>query len=803
MKFTLSWLKDHLDTTASLADITAKLTAIGLEVESVEDPGKGLEQFVVAQVVEAKQHPNADRLHLCTVNSGTETLQVVCGAPNARTGLKVVLARPGVVIPVSGEVLKKGKIRDVESQGMLCSSRELKLGEDHAGIIELPEDAPVGAPVTQVLKIDPVIEINLTPNRVDALGVYGIARDLAAAGLGTLKPLNAAPVTGAAASSRPIKMGLPAGQEHKCPQFVGRTIRGVKNGESPAWLKDRLTAVGLRPVSVIVDVTQYLTIDLGRPLHAFDDAKLSGGVGPRLAASGETVAALNGKAYTMDGEMVVIADEAAALGIGGIMGGEPSSVTETSTAVFLESALFDAKNIAETGRKLAINSDARYAFERGVDPASAHPGIEIATRMILELCGGEPAQVVEGGTAPAWRRTIAFQTSAVKKLGGVALPEAEMKSILTRLGFTVTGAASPWTVAPPSWRSDVESWQDLVEEILRIYGYDNIPPVPLPRASMPKQVLSTDQKRWETARRALAGRGLSETVTWAFLARTHAELFLGDHPLVLLANPISSDLDAMRPSLIPNLAAAAGRNAARGFADGALFELGPRFEGTRPGQQTLVAAALRAGHTTARHWAGTRRLVDALDAKADAIAALDAAGAGIAGLQTGSGAGSGVPSWYHPGRAGVLKLGNQVLAAFGELHPAILAALDVKGPMVACEVFLERIPAPKKSKSGAARPLLKASPFQPVDRDFAFVVDAGVSAESLMRAVRGAERELISDVGLFDVYEGPHVGEGKKSLAIAVTLQPKDATLTDEQIEGVGKKIVAAAEKACGAKLRA
>ncbi len=807
MKFTLSWLKDHLETTASLAEITTKLTAVGLEVESVEDPGKGLEQFVVAHVVEAKQHPNADRLRVCTVNSGAETLQVVCGAPNARTGLKVVLARPGAVIPISGDVLKKGKIRDVESQGMLCSYRELKLGEDHAGIIELPEDAPIGAPVTQVLKIDPVIEINLTPNRVDALGVYGVARDLAAAGVGKLKPLHTAHVPGHKESSRRIKMGLPAGQEHKCPQFVGRTIRGVKNGESPAWLKDRLQAIGLRPVSVLVDITQYLTIDLGRPLHAFDDAKLTGDIGPRLAKAGEQIAALNGKTYTLDEGMVVIADEAAALGIGGIMGGEPSSVTETTTDVFLESALFDAKNIADTGRKLLIHSDARYAFERGVDAASAHNGIEIATHMIRELCGGEAADLVEGGAPPAWTRTIAFDPARVKSLGGIDLAEDEMKAILWRLGFTTevdgAGEGNAWQVSPPSWRSDVEGWQDLVEEVLRIHGYDKIPAIPMPRPSMPKQVLTTDQKRWESARRALAGRGLNETVTWAFVARAQAEQFLGDLALVPLANPISADLDVMRPSLIPNLATAAGKNAARGAGDVSLFEVGPRFEGMKPGQQTLVASALRAGYTTPRHWAGTRRPVDALDARADALAALEAAGAGIPGLQTGSGAGSGVPPWYHPGRAGVLKLGNQVLAAFGELHPAVLTALDVKGPMVACEVFLERIPAPKKSKAGAARPLLRASPFQPVERDFAFVVDAAVPAETLVRAVRGAERDLISDVGLFDVYEGPHVGEGKKSLAIAVTLQPKDATLTDEQIEAVSKKIIAAAEKACGARLRA
>jgi phenylalanyl-tRNA synthetase beta chain len=799
MKFTLSWLKDHLETQASLDEISAKLTSTGLEVESVTNPAAGLESFVVARIADAKQHPNADRLRLCTVETGTETLQVVCGAPNARSGLKVVLARPGVTIPATGDVLKKGSIRGVESQGMLCSAGELKLPEASDGIIELPADAPVGVPVTQVLNLDPIIEINLTPNRVDALGVYGIARDLAAAGLGRLKPTNTAPVPGKFESPRRVKMRLLAGDEKLCPQFVGRTIRGVKNAESPKWLKDRLSAIGLRSVSALVDITQYLTIDLGRPLHAFDDAKLNGDVGPRLATLGETIAALNGKTYTLDPSIVVIADEAGAQGIAGIMGGEPTSVTETTTTVFLESALFDPLNIAATGRKLMINSDARYCFERGVDPASSVPGAEIATRMILEICGGEASHLTIGGAAPDHRRVIAFNPARVKSLGGVELPAADIKSILERLGFAVAGIGDTWQVTPPSWRSDVEGWQDLVEEVLRIHGYDNIPPTPLPRAPMPKVALTAQQRQVAFTRRSLAARGLNETTTWAFLPRAQAGLFRGDLPLVTLANPISSDLDAMRPSLIPNLAAAAGRNAARGMNDCALFEVGPRFEGPKPGQQTLVAGALRAGHTTARHWAGTHRAIDALDAKADALAALEAAGTPISGLQTATGA----PGWYHPGRSGVLKLGNQVLAAFGELHPGILTALDVKGPMVACEVFLDRLPQSKKAKTGSARPLLKASSFQPVERDFAFVVEAGVAAETLLRAVRNTDKELITDAGLFDVYEGPHVGEGKKSLAVAVTLQSKDATLTDEQIEGVAKKIVAAVEKACGGRLRA
>ncbi|MSO72518.1 MAG: phenylalanine--tRNA ligase subunit beta [Rhodospirillaceae bacterium] len=807
MKFTLSWLKSHLETTATLGEIGAKLTSVGLEVENIEDPGAGLVGLIVAQIAHAKQHPNADRLRLCTVDTGAETIQVVCGAPNARAGLKVVLARPGVTIPSSGEVLKKGSIRGIESQGMLCSMRELKLGEDHDGIIELPADATVGAPVAGVLDFDPVIEINLTPNRVDALGVRGVARDLAAAGLGKLKAINDAPVPGRFVSPRKVKMALPADQAHKCPQFVGRMIRSVKNTESPPWLKARLTAAGLRPISAIVDVTQFLTIDLGRPLHAFDDAKLTGDMGPRLAAPGETLAALNGKTYTLDAEMVVIADQASAAGIGGIMGGEPSSVTETTTSIFLESALFDPRNMSATGRKLQINSDARYCFERGVDPTSPVTGAEIATRMILEICGGEASELIIGGTAPDFSRVIAFNPARVKSLGGVEMPGAEIKSILERLGFGVAAAGEVWKVTPPSWRADVEGWQDLVEEVLRIHGYDNIPPIPLPRAPMPKVALSPQQRQVAFTRRSLAMRGLNETTTWSFLAGAQAELFRGEAPRVAIANPISSDLDVLRPSLIPNLAAAAGRNAARGLHDCGLFEVGPRFEGPKPGQQALVAAALRAGHTAARHWAGNRRVVDALDAKADALAALEAAGAVISALQTASGSGSsgggGVPAWYHPGRSGVLKLGHQVLAAFGELHPGVLAALDVKGPMVACEVFLERVPQPKKAKAGAARQLLKTSPFQPVERDFAFVVDTSVAADAVLRAVRNAEKDLIAEVGLFDVYEGPHLGEGKKSLAISVTLQPTDATLTDAQIEAAASRIVAAVEKACGGRLRA
>lgn len=802
MKFTLSWLKDHLDTSASLDEISARLTALGLEVEGIDDPGKALSGFIVAHVIEAEKHPNADRLRVCKVTTGTETIQVVCGAPNAHAGMKAVLARPGTVIPASGDTLKKGSIRGVESQGMLCSSRELKLGDDHDGIIELAADAPVGAPLAEVMISDPVIEIALTPNRVDALGVRGIARDLAAAGLGRLKPLDDSPLKGTFESPRQVAMRLEAARTQDCPQFVGRMIRGVKNGPSPAWLQDRLKAVGLRPVSALVDITQYITIDLGRPLHVFDDAKLNGPVGPRLAKAGETIAALNGKTYPLDADMVVIADDKEALGIGGIMGGEPSSVTDGTTTIYLESALFNPLNIAATGRKLQINSDARYCFERGVDPASAVPGAEIATRMILKLCGGEASHVVIGGAAPSHARKIAFAPIQVKRLGGVDLAITEIKNILERLGFAVDSAAAPWQVSPPSWRADVNLWQDVVEEVMRVKGFDHIPATPLPRAGLPKPALNARQRTIGQIKRALAARGLNETVTWSFLARGQAALFTADAKLVPLDNPISADLDVLRPTTIANLLAAAARNAARGLDNATLFEVGPRFDGYKPGEQVLMAGGIRAGHTSDRHWSGSRRAVDALDAKADALAVLAIAGVNPASLQIGSGAEGGAPIWYHPGRSGTLKLGNQILATFGLIHPAILAKFDFKGQVAAFEVDLDRVPPAKRAK-GTARPLLKASPYQPVDRDFAFVVDATVAVEAIVRAVRATERELITDVGVFDLYEGANLGAGKKSVAISVRLQSPSATLTDAEIETTSGKIVAAVTKATGAVLRA
>lgn len=800
MKFTLSWLKDHLDTTASVAEIGKTLTMIGLEIEEIIDPAAALDGFVVGHVVAAGKHPDADKLKLCTVDAGDKTIQIVCGAPNAREGLKVALAQPGCIIPVTGEKLKKGKIRGVESLGMMCSTRELCLGEDHDGIIELPADAPVGAPLASVMAIDPVFDIAVTPNRADCLGVRGVARDLAAAGLGTLKddPL-VAPVAGTFASPRGVSLALPEGSEAACPQFVGRTIRGVTNGESPQWLKDRLTAVGLRPISALVDITNYTTIGWGRPLHVFDADTLNGDVVVRFGREeGEELAALNDKSYTVGADVVVIADQTKAQSIGGVVGGEETGCTEKTTTVFLEAALFEPLRIARTGRSLAVESDAKHRFERGVDPASALWGAELATRLILDLCGGEASELVIAGEAPAGHGAIAFRPSRVKQLVGIDVPTETMVGMFERLGCSVTvNDADSLSVLPPTWRLDLAEEHDLVEEIARLNGYDNLPVTPLPRLSMPRPVLTPQQRMVRAITRTLASRGLFETVTWSFLPRAQAEAFGGGQDSLILANPISSDLDAMRPSILPNLATAAARNAARGFPNVGLFEVGPQFEGGEPGEQCRVAAGLRAGKTGPRHWDQKPRAVDLFDAKADALAALAAAGVAVDNLQVSTDA----PSYYHPGRSGCLRLGKTIIAQFGDLHPAVAKLLDVKGPVVAFEVFVDRLPLPK-AKPTKARPLLKASAFQPLERDFAFVVDSSVAVEAMVRAARGADRQMITDVAVFDLYEGGNMPEGKKSLAISVTLQPTERTLTDQEIEQISSKIIAAIEKATGGALR-
>lgn len=798
MKFTLNWLKDHLDTEASLQEITDKLSMIGLEVEGVEDRAAALKPFTVATVKEARQHPNADRLRVCIVDTGSEEVQVVCGAPNARTGMKGVFAPVGSYVPGIDLTLKAGKIRGEESNGMLVSEREMGLSDEHEGIIDLPEDTPLGTPFAEVAGLnDPVIEIAITPNRGDCLGVRGTARDLVAAGLGSLKPLDTAPRQGSFESPIKWRRDLPDDRQDACPFVAGRYFRGVKNGSSPKWLQDRLRAIGLRPISALVDITNYVTYDLGRPLHVFDADKVKGDVVMRFAEAGAEILALDGNTYTLDDEMVAIHDDNGPEGIGGVMGGAPSGCQEDTTNVFLEVALFDPDMVAKTGRKLGIHSDARFRFERGLDPQSGVWGVEVATRLILELCGGEASEVVTAGEIPPETRRVSLRPARVAELGGMTVDAARQAEILERLGFDVEQGEARIDVVPPSWRPDVESEACLVEEVMRIHGYDDIPEVDLPRDSyLPRGVLTVAQRRVSKSRTALAWRGMMEGVTFSFVSRREAELFGGGAEALTLANPISADLDVMRPTPLANLAAAAVRNADRGYGDLALFEVGPQYFDDTPKGQLTVAVGLRSGSCQPRHWAGGAQPVDSFDAKGDAEAVLLACEAPVENLQVSRDA----PAWYHPGRSGVLRLGPNVLAQFGELHPRVLRALDLKGPAVAFEVFLDRIPKPRAGKQ--KRSLLELSAFQPVSRDFAFLVDEAVPAEKVIRAARGADKALISEVSLFDVYQGKGVEPGKKSLAIAVTLQPREATMTDQEIEAVAAKVIAQVVAATGGILR-
>ncbi|MHA1189492.1 MAG: phenylalanine--tRNA ligase subunit beta [Alphaproteobacteria bacterium] len=804
MKFTLSWLKDFLDTDASATEIADALTGIGLELESLHDPADELAPFTIARVVEARQHPNADRLRVCMVDTGDggDTVQVVCGAPNARTGLIGVFAPAGTHIPGTGMYLKPGVIRGEASNGMLCSERELRISDDHDGIIDLPEDAPLGANFANYAGLsDPVFDIGVTPNRPDALGVYGIARDLAAKGIGTLKPLVATPVAGAFKSPITVDLKFDDPGNAPCPLFVGRYIRGVKNGPSPARIQRLLRAVGLRPISALVDITNYMTLTYGRPLHVFDAGKVTGNIHVRFANTGEEIAALDGKAYILDDTMTVIADDNGAEAIGGVIGGEASGCSDGTVNVFVESAWFDPIRTATTGRRLGVISDARYRFERGVDPLFTQPGAEIATQMILDLCGGEASELIVAGTPPARGATFDLRLDRVKTLAGVDIPADTQLDILARLGFEAAGApdaGNKVTIAIPPWRPDVHGEADLVEEITRIHGFDKIGHVALPRLrDVAKPSITLLQRRRFNTARALAARGLNEAVTWSFLPREQAELFGGGQAELQLANPISTELSDMRPSLLPNLIAAAGRNAARGFADLAMSEVGQVYHGDQPDDEHLHASGIRAGNATPRHWSGPVRAVDLYDAKADALAALAAAGAPVANLQTVAEG----PHWYHPGRVGTLQLGPKIkLAHFGEVHPRILSALDVAGPMVAFEAVLDAIPQPRSTKK--TRPALGASDLQPVTRDFAFVVNDDVSAASLIRAAKGADKALIRSVSVFDLFSGASIGEGKTSIAIEVTLQPREQTLTDTEIEAVSGKIIAAVDKATGGTLR-
>jgi phenylalanyl-tRNA synthetase beta chain len=804
VKFTLPWLKEHLETDASLAEIVDKLTMIGLEVEKMEGRAAVLKPFVIASVISAEKHPNADRLRVCMVDTGDgKPIQVVCGAPNARAGMKGVFAAPGTFIPGKNMMLSVGKIRDVESRGMLLSEAELMISDDHDGIIDLPADAPVGKSYVEWAgTAEPVIEINLTPNRPDCTGGAGIARDLAAASIGTYKDNVPKPVKGTFPC--PVKVALDFGQTPSlCPAFGLRLVKGVKNGPSPDWLQKRLMAIDLRPINTLVDITNFITFDRGRPLHVFDAAKVHGNLTVRRANNGETLLALDGKTYTLDQGICVIADEKSVESLSGIMGGEASGCSATTTDVLIESALWDEHNIAQTGRKLGINSDARYRFERGVDPNFMIPGLELATQMVLDLCGGTPSEIVVAGDPTPKETVIDFPLSELPRLAGFKLAVTDARRVLEKLGFFAAGQPKRVKITVPSWRPDVHGRADIVEELVRIVGIDHVPSTPFPRGdNARKPVLTSIQNRTRRAKRALAARGLVEAVNWSFVSKHEAELFGGGSPELALANPIAAELSDMRPSLMPGLVMAAQKNADRGYPDVALFEVGQIFKSARPEDQYTAATGIRRAlakpEGSGRHWSRPAKQVDAFDAKADAFAVLAAAGAPMQALQVAPGG----PAWSHPGRSGTIQIGPQnVLGHFGELHPRALAALDAEGPLVGFEVVLEKIPEPK-ARPTRARPLLELSPFQPVERDFAFVVENGVKTADVVRAAQNVDKKLVAGVTVFDVYEGKGIDPGKKSIAIAVTLQPRTKTMTDEEIDALAAKIVGEVQKRTGGVLR-
>ena len=795
MKFTTSWLNEHLDTDVAVDALVDAMTMAGLEVEHVADPRATLAAFTVAKVLNAEPHPDADRLRVCTVETKDGTKQIVCGAPNARTGLVGIYAPLGTFIPGLDMTLdaKPRKIRGVESQGMLCSAKELEAGEDHDGIIELEGDWEVGAPASDALGLgDPVIDFEVTPNRPDWLGVRGIARDLAAAGVGTFIDKPVEPVPGGFPC--PVKVTIE--DEAFCPAFGLRLIRGVKNGPSPEWLQQRLTAIGLRPINALVDVTNFFTYDQARPLHVFDAAKVAGDLVIRKAKPGESLLALDGKTYALDEDVGVIADDNGVESLAGVMGGEASGCDAATTDVLLEAALWDPLTIARTGRKLGIVSDAQYRFARGVDPASVAEALDAAAAMIIAICGGEASEPLIAGSVPTDTTTVDFAPSEVERLTGLTVADTEIMRILTALGFAVKKEkGGRFTVTAPSWRPDVAGPADLVEEVARIVGFDTLPEEPLPVLEGRRPLaISLGRRRAGDARRRLAARGLFEAVTWSFCRGDQAALFGGADGLTL-ANPISVELDAMRPSPLPHLLAALQRNADRGWPGDGLFEVGPVYRGVEPDDQETVAAGVRPARLV-RHWTNGRA-ADVFDAKADALAALDAIGAPADKLQVAA-----ASEWWHPGRSGRLQLGPKlVLAEFGELHPRVLRALDVDGPIVGFEVYLDRAPAPR-AKATKTKPPFAASELMPVRRDFAFVVDDAVAAGDITRAALGADKALVVDAAVFDVFAGEAIGAGKKSVAIEVTLQPVEATLDDKALDAVSSKIVAAVAKATGGALR-
>ncbi|MDD9910115.1 MAG: phenylalanine--tRNA ligase subunit beta [Ahrensia sp.] len=803
MKFTLSWLKDHLETDASLETICETLTRIGLEVESVDDR-TAFKPFIIAKVLSAEKHPDADKLRVLSVDTGSgNPVQVVCGAPNARTGLIGAFAAPGAYVPGINVTLSVGNIRGVESRGMMCSERELELSDEHDGIIDLPEDAPVGTPFADYAGLnDPVIEIGITPNRPDALGVAGIAADLAAAGLGTVITPKIEPISGSGAC--PVDVDLSAdGAAEFCPAFGLRLVRNVKNGPSPSWMQRRLKAIGLRPISALVDVTNYVTFDRGRPLHVFDADKVKGKLAVRRATGSEEFLALDGKTYTPKPDHFVIADENGPESLAGIMGGEESGCTEETTNVLVESALWDPLTVARTGRDLGIITDARYRFERGVDPAFMEAGLDYGTQLVMELCGGEPSEAVIAGNVPTPEMVIEFPLSETQRLTGVDVGAKDATDILNRLGFVVSGSSDALSVTVPSNRPDVHGKADIVEEIIRHHGLDHVAPQPLPAmASVGERVLTTGQMRTRNARRALAARGMSEAVTYSFIEHDHATHFGGGDAVLTLSNPIASDMSDMRPSLLPSLLGAAKRNVDRGTGDLTIFEVSHVYRGLEPGDQLRAASGLRRGtsrlENAGRHWSAAADMVGVFDAKEDALSVLAACGMDTAKLQIEQGA----AAWFHPGRSGSIKLGPKItIGQFGEFHPKTLELMDVTGPICGFEIMLDAIPEPRK-KANRSKGALSVSPLQPVRRDFAFVMKNDVAAGTVLRAASGADKKLINDVKVFDLFEGASLGEGRKSLAIEVTLQPYDKSLTEEEIEAVSAKVIANVEKSSGGELR-
>lgn len=801
MKFTLSWLKDHLDTDATLDEIVERLTSLGLEVEEVDDKSQ-FAPFTIAKVLSAEKHPDADKLRVLSVDTGDgKPVQVVCGAPNARAGMVGAFAGPGTYVPGIDTTLAVGNIRGVESFGMMCSERELEMSDSHDGIIDLPDDAPIGTSFAAYAKLDdPIIDIGLTPNRPDCTSVYGIARDLAASGMGTLKDTSVKQIAGE--GDCPVNVTID--EPELCTGFALRLVKGVKNGPSPKWMQQRLIAIGLRPINALVDITNYITFDRGRPLHVFDAAKVSGDLVVRLAKDGESILGLDGKEYKFGSDNLIISDDKGPESIAGIMGGEDSGCDENTTDVLIESALWNAINIAKTGRSLGIITDARYRFERGVDPEFMRDGVELATQLVTEFCGGTPSKTHILGYSAYTAKEITFPFSEVERLIGVPIDPARSTEILKNLGFDVQPNGDSASVSVPSWRPDIDGKADLVEEIMRVYGVNNIAPQPLPQLNhVGGRILTTLQIRTRQAKRALASRGMLEAVNWSFITEDQAKAFGGGNEMLRLTNPISADMSDMRPSLLPGLIAAAGRNTARGIGDVAIFEVSGIYENDTPEGQRRVASGIRKGTAgltgSGRDWAGNSKVVDVFDAKADAFAALEACGLATANLQIVAEA----PDYYHPGRSGVIKLGPKVvLGHFGEFHPNVLELMDVKGPICGFEIYIDALPEPKK-KATKTKPAMVLSAFQMLTRDFAFVVESDVTAAVILRAAQGADKQLIAGVKVFDLFEGPSLGEGKKSVALEVSIQPTDRTLTDEDLDALQAKVVANVEKATGGRLRA